>query len=352
MIPAVSKYIQRERNTRVFFFILAHIAAIAAVLLIPYVLVSSVLAIVTYYLLQPIVDFLEFRRVHRSTAAIIPFLILGVIFYILSANFLPLLTAQLIELQTLAPTYLASLKKLMAEIEIKANPILTLMKHTNLAEQIQNYLLDKATGYMNKLPDLFSAALTTTFLTPFFAYFFLVDGKNFYRTFLKIVPNHLFETAIQVNHEINLQMGQFIRARLLESVIVAIIIFLGLSWINFPYSLLLSLFAALLNLVPYIGPAIGAAPALILVFISPETQGQFGPVALIYLLAQLVDNVIIVPFVVAKIVNLHPIAVVISVLLGAQLLGTIGMLISIPAASAFKIFIEAFYRHLTNTRTD
>jgi putative permease len=352
MIPAASKYIQRERNIRVFFFILAHFTAITAIFLIPYVLISTVLAIVTYYLLQPIVDFIEFKRINRSTAAIIPFAILGGVFYFLSANFLPLLTGQLLELQTLAPTYLVSLKKLLAEIELKANPVLTLLKHTDLLEQIQNYLIDKATLYMNKLPDLISAAVTTSFLTPFFAYFFLVDGKGFYRTFLKIVPNHLFEIAIQVNHEINVQMGQFIRARLLESAIVAIIIFAGLSMIQFPYSLLLSLFAALLNLVPYIGPVIGALPALILVFISPESQSQFGPVTLIYLLAQFVDNVIIVPFVVAKIVNLHPIAVVISVLLGAQLLGTMGMLISIPLASAFKIFIEAFYRHLTNARAD
>jgi putative permease len=324
--------------------------AILIVLMIPYVLISTVLAIVTYYLLQPIVDFLEDRGLNRNTAAIIPFILLSIIFYGLSANFLPLLTNQLLELQALAPSYLQSLKKLVVQFEQKANPVLILLKQTNIIEQIQEYLINQATFYMNKLPGIFSASFTTFFLTPFFAYFFLVDGRGFYRTFLRIIPNHLFEVAIQVNHEINLQIGQFIRARLLESAIVGIIIFLGLNWAQFPYSLLLSLFAALLNLVPYIGPVIGAAPALILVFVSPEAQGQFGPVAFTYLLAQTVDNIIIVPFVVAKIVNLHPIAVVLAVLLGAQLLGTMGMLISIPIASAFKIFIEAFYRHITNSR--
>lgn len=350
MIPTVSKYIQRERIIRVLFFILVHVAAIAIILMIPYVLISTVLAIITYYLLQPVVDFLENRGLNRNTAAIIPFALLSLILYILSASLLPMLTHQLLELQALGPTYLLSLKKLVIQIELKANPLLALLKQTNLVEQGQEYLIDKATFYMNKLPGMVSASFTTFFLTPFFAYFFLLDGRAFYRSFLRIVPNHLFETAIQVNHEINIQMGQFIRARLLESTIVAIIIFLGLSWIQFPYSLLLSLFAALLNLVPYVGPAIGAAPALILVFISPQAQGLFGPVLIIYLLAQLVDNIIIVPFVVAKIVNLHPIAVVLAVLLGAQLLGTVGMLISIPIASAFKIFIEAFYKHLTNSR--
>jgi putative permease len=350
MIPVASKYIQRERHIRVFFFVLVHITAVTIILMIPYVLISTVLSIVTYYLLQPIVDFLEDKGMSRNTAAIIPFVLLAIVFYAMSASLLPLLTNQLLDLQALAPSYLQSLRKLVIQIELKANPILVLLKQTNLIEQTQEYLIDRATFYMNKLPEVFSASLTTLFLTPFFSYFFLLDGRSFYRAFLRIVPNHLFETAIQVNHEINIQIGQFIRARLLESAIVATIIFLGLYWIDFPYSLLLSFFAALLNLVPYIGPLIGAAPALILVFVSPEAHGLFGQVATIYLLAQLVDNAFIVPFVVAKIVNLHPITVVLAVLLGAQLLGTIGMLISIPFASASKIFIEAFYKYLTNSR--
>ena len=74
-------------------------------------------------------------------------------------------------------------------------------------------------------------------------------------------------------------------------------------------------------------------------------------VCLVYLLAQVIDIVFIIPLVVAKIVNLHPVTVIIAIIIGAQLMGVLGMVISIPITSALKLTITAVYQHLVDFRS-
>ena len=232
MTLTVDKSIQRQRNIKVFFFILLHCAILLIILFTPYLLLSSILGVVTFYLLNPIVIFLENHGFKRNFAALIPFIGLSLFFYFVSNELFPVLINQLGDLQKLTPTYFNSFKKLIEQLEQSSNPFVSLIRQSNLIEQIQDYLLRKASLMMDKLPSLFSASLTTLFLTPFLGYFLLSDGKNFYQNFLKFVPNHLFEVTVQVNYEINAQMGQFIRARLLESTIVGAILLFGLTWIK------------------------------------------------------------------------------------------------------------------------
>ena len=70
----------------------------------------------------------------------------------------------------------------------------------------------------------------------------------------------------------------------------------------------------------------------------------------VYFVAQLIDTVVIIPLVIAKIVNLHPVTVVIVIIIGSQLMGILGMIISIPVASAIKVTITAFYNHIVGFR--
>lgn len=143
-------------------------------------------------------------------------------------------------------------------------------------------------------------------------------------------------------------MGGFIRARFLEAGIVGLIIWVGLWLTHFPYAALLALFAAFTNLIPYFGPIIGVVPAIVISLINGSSPFDLFLVSLPYLIAQVVDIFVIIPLVVAKIVDLHPITVVVSFIVGAQLLGVLGMIIAIPIASALKVTLYTFYRHLVD----
>ena len=178
----------------------------------------------------------------------------------------------------------------------------------------------------------------------------LRDGANIKKSILQLVPNSIFEISMNLIHEMNYQIGNFIRARLAEALIVGFVTWLGLAIIDFPYAVLLSLFAAGANLIPYIGPIAGAVPPVIILLVNSDIVfGSIGvnllAVSVVYLTAQLLDAFFIIPMVVAKIVNLHPVTVILVIILGAQLLGIVGMIISIPVASLIKLFLTTLYQH-------
>jgi putative permease len=179
----------------------------------------------------------------------------------------------------------------------------------------------------------------------------LLDGKDYVRRLLSLVPNNLFELALNLSHQISEQMGGFVRARILESFLVGFMIWLGLLILGFPYALILALFAALMNVIPYLGPFIGAVPALVICLANSHPDSTLLWIIAIYAIAQILDIVFIIPFVVAKIVDLHPVTVVLAVIVGSQVMGILGMIISIPLFSAFKVSASAIYKHLTDFRT-
>lgn len=118
------------------------------------------------------------------------------------------------------------------------------------------------------------------------------------------------------------------------------------GYVGFEYALLLAVFAGLSNLIPYIGPVVGAIPAVLIVLVNSVPGLEFLIVIAVYIVAQLIDNFFIIPLVVAKIVNLHPVTVAIVIIIGAQIGGILGMIISIPVACILKLTITTNYSHL------
>lgn len=318
-------------------------------------LISFVLAFVTNYLLAPIVDWFERKRIPRQAAIAIPFVATGALIGLGIYMIVPRVNQQLELLGSQLPKYQADLMNLVSGAEERFKLFFKLY-NVNFSQAINDWIIRKSQIVSDVLPSIVSGSLTVLILTPFFAYFMLQDGRRLTRVLMSLVPNSLFEIALDLQHQLNEQMGGFIRARFLEAAIVGAVVWIGLRITNFPYAALLALFAGLTNLIPYLGPLIGAIPALLIALISED--GMIAStmslnliiITSIYFFAQLVDIVLIIPFVVAKIVNLHPVTVVIVIIIGSQVMGILGMMISIPIASAIKLVFQTFYRHLTEAR--
>jgi putative permease len=188
-------------------------------------------------------------------------------------------------------------------------------------------------------------------LGPFLAFFMVKDGRSVVNILLGLVPNQLFETALSLQHQINFQIGQFVRARILESLIVGVVTAIGLLVISFPYAVLLGAFAGLTNFIPYLGPILGAVPAFLVAMVNGYSGLEVFLMSAVYIVAQLIDAGFLIPLMVAKIVDLHPVTVIVVIIAGAQILGILGMIISIPVASTIKVTVSTVYRHLIDTRS-
>ena len=347
----------RNRQLKLYNFIrlMSFLGVIAAALFlivkVDNLLVSSLLAFVISYLLGPFVNSLERMGINRLLAVSFTFIGVSAILGVVVSSFLPPIANQLGLLKAEFPKYAEGLTQLIADSEARFADVAGTYFAIDFSEQVEATLAPWTTALFEDLPGFITKSVTTLLLAPFIAFFMIKDGKIISRNLLNLVPNSIFETTLSLYHQINDQMGHFVRARLLEAVFVGVLTWAGLVIIDFPYATILAMFAALTNLIPYVGPIIGAVPALAISIINGDTTWGLFLVSGVYFTVQLIDAAFIIPLVVAKIVDLHPITVVVSIIAGAQILGVVGMLISIPVASILKVTFTTVYKHLTDYRS-
>ncbi|MBT8356671.1 MAG: AI-2E family transporter [Deltaproteobacteria bacterium] len=336
----------RERLIKSLAVIGILLLGMAVVFMTENILVSFVLGFVIYYLLTPVVNAIERSGINRRLGTTGLFILItaafGFGFYLL----LPATASQISAFKNELPELIDGTTKILSTSEQKLNSFLFNIYQIDISKSLKSTLLLFFRGLFDDLPNIISSSLSVTILAPFFAFFMLIDGQAINKKFLALVPNNFFELALNLQHRMNVQLGDFIRARLLEAGIVGIFVGVGLAIIGFPYAVLLAVFAGLANLVPYIGPVIGAVPAVLIAFVDGVTALEFLMVIAVYSTAQLIDNFFIIPLVVAKIADLHPVTVAIVIIIGAQIGGILGMIISIPLVCIIKLIITTTYSHL------
>ena len=186
------------------------------------------------------------------------------------------------------------------------------------------------------------SVFTTGIIILFLTFFLLNSGRQMKKAFIQIVPNRFFEVALVLIQGLDRQLGDYLRSRLIQTIIISIIAAIGYWILDLRFALLIGIIAGLANLIPYIGPFIGAIPAIIVVFLG----SRFGPgwsllaVITLTLAIQIIDNAIITPLIIGKSVELGPVTTIVVVLLGEQLLGLMGLLMAVPIAAMCKLIIE------------
>ncbi len=348
---SLKSYVYQERRIKLVFFIFALILLFLAVVKIPNLLVSLLLAIVNYYLLSPIVNLLERKGFSRTIATLIPF---GALTFVIITSiniFAPMLIEQATSIKDQLPKYSNALNELMIKIENVVNSVASGMYEGDLKSKFMPEITTWAGSLISKAPEYLSQSLTVIILSPFLAFFILLDGRLFMKNLIALVPNNIFELILNLQFQIGEQMGGFIRAKILQSIIVGSVTFAGLLFLDFPSALVLAIVAGILNIIPYLGPILAFVPAVIVHLANSGSNELLFGMVMVYVVAQVLDTAIITPFVVAKIVDLHPVTVVLVVLVGAQFMGVIGMIICIPLYSAMKVTTIALYRHITDFRS-
>ncbi len=349
--PASREQILRRQSLiRLGAFLSVLALALLIVVKVENMLVSCLLSFVFSYLIGPLVNYLERRGVDRVLATTTLFVTIGVLLGLTIYLTLPMLVERVQIMQTDLPKYMAGITRLVESLQVKMRFLQGIGVDIDVSDLIQERVMPATEQVFGALPQIFKKLFTVLLLAPFLAFFMIKDGRHFSRTLLALVPNNLFELTYNIYHQINDQMGQFVRARLMEAAIVGFVTWLGLWMISFPFAEVLAAFAAITNLIPYVGPVIGTIPAVLIAMVNGASAVEMSLVLLVYFVAQLIDAAFIIPVVVAKIVDLHPVTVIVVIIIGAQVMGVLGMLISIPVASALKVTIGTVFRYLTDYR--
>ena len=183
----------------------------------------------------------------------------------------------------------------------------------------------------------------------FIAFFFLKEQGLFYEMIKSVVPLNYEERTMHAVDEISKLLIRYFTGILIQITIITILASLLLTVFGIKNALLIAFFAAMMNVIPYLGPIIGAAFGAIITISSNlnvsfynELLPQLTKVFVVFGIVQLVDNFVLQPNIFSKSVKAHPLEIFLIVLVGAKVGGILGMVLAIPLYTAFRVIGKVF----------
>ena len=247
------------------------------------------------------------------------------------------------------PNIVTRISEIAKETQPKIQPFLG--ENVVLADVVRKYggnlaeaLFGGTTGFVEEVVSGITSGIALLVIVPFVAFFFLKEGRHITHGVIELVPNAYFELCLNLLHQINGQIGGYIRGQLLAVSVVATLAIVGLMLVGMPYSFPVGILAGLANMIPYLGPLIGILIGSIVALATGGGFGMVGNVILVFLVVQVIDNVLVQPAIVAKNVDLHPLVVLFVVMVGSQLMGIVGMLVAVPLTGIVKVSGQTIYQ--------
>ena len=193
---------------------------------------------------------------------------------------------------------------------------------------------------LNSISDLV-ALMVYLILVPLMVFFFLKDKSALFSGFSRFLPKER-RMATQVGKEMNQQILNYIRGKVIEILIVGISTTIAFAFLDLSYSVLLGVLVGLSVLVPYVGATVVTIPVFLVALFQWGFSNELGYVMLAYGIIQAIDGNVIVPLLFSEAVNLHPVTIIIAVILFGGLWGFWGVFFAIPLATLVKAVINAW----------
>ncbi|HEY6364446.1 MAG TPA: AI-2E family transporter [Candidatus Binatia bacterium] len=318
--------------------------AIAVVALLVYLsqdfVILLLLSATVAYLINPIVRVAESVMIKRKVAVATIYLGIGVAFLLTTYFVLPYLRAEVNTLSGNLPFFSQRFDEAVDAIEnqIVANyPAADGLFSTREVryEKLNSFIEQQVADVPLLLSHLASIVLAAV-LIPFFSYFFLRDSRRIVKFVLdRLAPGHI-ETTVAVWCEIDRTVGRYLRGVAIEGIVVGVFAALGLAILGINYPLLLGVVTGLANVVPYLGPIIGGAAAILVALVQFKSLAAIAQVAILYLFVKFLDLIAIQPLVVGKGNDLHPVLLIASIIVGGHAWGIVGMVIAVPMVTILQ----------------
>ncbi|MCF8110657.1 MAG: AI-2E family transporter [Desulfobacteraceae bacterium] len=297
------------------------------------------------YLLEGIINRLQGLHIPRTIAVGVTFTLFMICLLALVIGLLPLLSRQIAQLIQELPALIANGQKQLMQLPEKYPELIS----EEQVKQIIGFLKTELTS-MGQEAVAFSVAsvknlislLIYLVLVPLLVLFFLKDKDRILGWLKTLLPSNL-ELATEVWHEVNDQVGNFVRGKLWEIIIVWIASYITFSFLNLNYAMLVSLFIGLSVLIPYIGATVMTIPVVLLAFFQWGISPEFTYTVIAYGIIQLIDGNILVPLLLSGVVNLHPVAIIVAILVFGGLWGIWGLFLAIPLATLVHAVIKTWF---------
>lgn len=345
------------------------------IILLSNLLQPLIFGIIFAYLLDPIVNFYDGRCGHisckgfhlkkdnqksyhkskeclamRTLATLLTFMtvitILGIFILMIVLNIQDIVgTYSIGDLQGSIREYIEYFEAMLQNVSVYTGNITGLTEKGQLISRLYSMMNDVVINIsrrlMNSIMDI--GMSTMNILLALVIAFYLLQDKRRMLLFLKkvtssLTPSKAYKHIVTLAKDIDYVFSGYIRGQLIDATIIAILTSIALTLIRLDFAIIIGIVAGAFNLIPYFGPVVGFILAGLIGLMGQEPiKALYGVLALI--LIQQIDGWIIVPKVVGESVKLHPVVVLLSILIGGNLFGLIGMLIAVPVAAFIRIVL-------------
>lgn len=306
------------------------------------VLVSLILA----YLLEGVVAGMQRWRIPRTLASVVVLLLIVAISAVVLFGLVPVLSKQLTDVIRELPGMIQNIQEQLLRLPQSYPDIFTVAQVNDLISSLRNEL----TSFTQSVLEFSLARLGTlvmiavyVVLVPIMIFFILKDKDKllaFARTF---VPKRS-ELTFQVWREVDGKIANYIRGKFVEIMIVWAVTYILFAVMGLNYSLLLSFLVGLSVIVPYVGAVAVTVPIALIGFFQWGFVPKLGYLLLAYQIIQVLDGNVLVPLLFSEVVNLHPLAIITSVLFFGGLFGLWGVFFAIPLATLVQAVLNAWPR--------
>jgi predicted PurR-regulated permease PerM len=318
------------------------------------VLTPFLIAALLAYIGDPLVDRLEAKKLSRTLSVIIVFLGLTFFAFILLLILVPLIQQQIINLAQKVPGYLDWLQvtalpwlqtKLGFELPNLEQLKQTLQANWQQAGGVALNVLGSLTSSGAALLEL----LANLVLVPVVTFYLLRDWDKLVARIHELLPRHIEPTIVRLTRDADEVLGAFFRGQLLVMLSLGLIYSTGLWAFGVDHALLIGMIAGIVSFVPYLGLVVGLLLAGTASILQYQDVLHLWQVAVVFGVGQVLESVLLTPWLVGDRIGLHPVAVIFAVLAFGQLFGFFGVLLALPVAAVLMVIIRYLHERYVSS---
>jgi predicted PurR-regulated permease PerM len=342
----ISHSISNKPFVKVVFIIGLIVLCFWIVSFFPDLVLTLIISTLIALILKPLVRFLEFRYTLKRWVAIsLVFVFVGGITALVLVETIPLLIGRIHLIYSQMQKFPIEEKLMIAAKELASH--IPFVDPSTVGDKVHSFI-QQMLNSLGEITGTIASYLVNLLIIPFIAYFILAEGDIGIKKFVENIPNKYFEMSLNIMDKLQRDLVSYLRGLLLECSIVGVLSMIGFTIIGIPYAIAIGVFTGIANLVPYLGPIAGIGVALIASLIKTGDFSSLGWLILLWAVIRFIDDLALQPLCLGKSLHMHPVAVVLTLIIGHQLMGIAGMVISIPIATILRVSATEAYWGLKN----
>jgi len=301
-------------------------------------------AIVLAYMLEAVVELLVSYKLPRLASVIIVFVLFLLMLLLLILLMVPILSQQTSQLIQELPRQFDKGQQALMQLPELYPQIFSQSQVIEILSEVRKQITGMGQAVLSfslaSIPVVF-ALVVYLFLVPLMMFFFLKDKDVIINWLTRFLPKERGLTA-KVWAEMDQQIGNYVRGKFLEIIIVGAVTYITFVFLGMNYALLLSVLVGLSVIIPYIGAAVVTVPVVMVAYFQWGWSADMATLAIAYGIVQALDGNVLVPLLFSEAVNLHPVAIIVAVLVFGGIWGLWGVFFAIPLATLVKAVLNAW----------